>query len=279
MVVYFNGHYVDKNTVAISPEDRGFNFADGVYEVIRSYNGNLFRPEDHFKRLYRNLSELRLEIDSHGPLEEVPGELLKRNQLTSGDATVYLQVTRGTAPRSHPFPETGVKPTIYASAAALQPQMEKWEKGIQVICVPDIRWARCDIKSISLLANVLANQQAIEADADEALFIRDGAVTEGTLSNFGAVFDGCLWTYPESNYILPGISRQVVLELCDALRIPVDTRPIMVERLRVADEALVMGTTKEVTPVIKVDNHIIADGNPGPITVKLQHAFRNLINS
>jgi D-alanine transaminase len=130
-----------------------------------------------------------------------------------------------------------------------------------------------------LLANVLANQQAIEANADEALFVRDGAVTEGTLSNFGAVFDGRLWTYPESNYILPGISRQVVLELCDKLDIPVVTRPVMVDRLRFASEALVMGTTKEVTPVIQIDNHIIGDGTPGSVTKKLQHAFRELIES
>ena len=276
MIVYFNGHYVDKDTVAVSPEDRGFNFADGVYEVIRSYEGIPFRLDDHFKRLHRNLRELRFDLPMIESLKKVPSELIKRNLLTSGDATVYLQISRGVAPRSHPFPTTGVEPTIYASATALQPLGDKWRNGIKVICLPDIRWARCDIKTISLLGNVLANQQAVEAGADEALFIRDDAVTEGSLSNFAAVFDGHLWTYPESNYILPGITRTVVLELCDRLEIPVVTRPIMSDRLPLANEAMVMGTTKEVTPVIQIDNHVIGDGTPGPVTMKLQQAFRDL---
>jgi D-alanine transaminase len=211
-------------------------------------------------------------------LESVPAELLRRNGLDSGDATIYVQISRGAAPRSHPFPTTKINPTIYASASPFEPLLDKWKHGIKVICVPDIRWARCDIKTISLLANVMANQQALDANADEALFVRDGAVTEGTVSNFGAVFDGHLWTYPESNYILPGITRQVVLELCDQLNIPVQTRPIMVERLHRASEALVMGTTKEVTPVIQIDNHVIGGGTPGPVTLKLQQAFNDLIN-
>ena len=278
MIVYHNGHYVDKNSVCISPEDRGFNFADGVYEVIRCYKGVPFRLADHFKRLSRSLRELRLDIGPLDALQTIPSELIQRNHLRKGDASVYVQVSRGVAPRSHPFPPA-TDPTIYAAATPLEPPIDKWRDGIKVICVPDIRWARCDIKTISLMANVLANQQAVEAGADEALFVRDGAVTEGTLSNFGAVFDGQLWTYPESNYILPGITRQVVLDLCPNLQIPVQTRPVMADRLCAASEALVMGTTKEVTPVVKINNDVVGNGKPGPLTKKLQQAFRDLIES
>ncbi len=276
MIVYHNGHFVEKDAVRISPEDRGFNFADGVYEVIRAYNGVLFRLEDHFRRLYGNLQALRLDIGQSDSLKTIPSELLQRNALLTGDATIYLQITRGVAPRSHPFP-ANVVPTIYAAASPFEPPVEKWRNGIKVICLPDTRWARCNIKTLALLPNVLANQQALEAGADEALFVRDGAVTEGTLSNFGAVFDGQLWTYPDSNYILPGITRQVALDLCQELQIPVRKHPIMAEHLHTASEAMVMGTTKEITPVILIDHHLVGDGMPGPITIKLQNAFQNLI--
>ena len=276
MIVYHNGRFIDKEAVSISPEDRGFNFADGVYEVIRSYNGLPFRLDAHLRRLNRNLLELRLDIDAIDTLKTIPTELLQRNQLLTGDATIYMQISRGAAPRSHPFP-ADVSPTIYAAASPFEPPVDKWRNGIKVICLPDIRWARCDIKTVALLPNVLANQQALDAGADEALFVRDGAVTEGTVSNFGAVFNGQLWTYPDSNYILPGITRQAVLDLCQALQVPLRMHPIMAERLKDASEALVMGTTKEVTPVVQIDRHVIGDGGPGPITTKLQNAFRDLI--
>jgi len=276
MIVYHNGHFVDKKAVSISPEDRGFNFADGVYEVIRSYNGAPFRLADHMRRLDRNLQELRLDIGVNDSLESIPAELLRQNDLQKGDATIYLQISRGVAPRSHPFPDT-ITPTIYAAATPFDPPVEQWRNGIKVICLPDTRWSRCDIKTVALLPNVLANQQALEAGADEALFVRDGAVTEGTLSNFGAVFNDQLWTYPDSNYILPGITRQVTLDLCQNLQIPVRKHPIMADRLHDAAEAMVMGTTKEITPVVQIDQHVIGNGTPGPITIKLQHAFQNLI--
>lgn len=276
MIVYHNGHFVDKKAVSISPDDRGFNFADGVYEVIRSYKGIPFRLKDHLRRLDRSLQELRLDFRATDSLDTIPSELLRQNDLGTGEATIYIQISRGVAPRRHPLP-ANISPTIYAAASPFDPPVEQWRSGIKVICLPDTRWARCDIKTVALLPNVLANQQALEAGADEALFVRDGAVTEGTLSNFGAVFNGWLWTYPDSNYILPGITRQVALELCQKLKIPVRNHPIMVDRLHTASEAMVMGTTKEITPVIQIDHHIIGNGTPGPITTMLQNAFKDLI--
>ncbi len=276
MIVYFNGAFIDKEQAKISPDDRGFLLADGVYEVIRAYGGMLFQAEAHLQRLARSMRELRLRGPDPQSFTQVANRLLQENNLTGGEATIYLQITRGAAPRRHAFPDGNTPPTVYAAAAPFSPDSQKLAQGVKVILTPDIRWTRCDIKSISLLASVLANQQAQENEVEEAVFVRDGAITEGSHTSIGAIFDGTFVTYPQSHYILSGITRQVVIDLCRRLDIPVEETPILVDRLRRADEMVLMSTTSEITPIIQVDEWPVGSGCPGPITRRLQEAFRAL---
>lgn len=279
MWVYLNGEIRLKDEISISPEDRGFLFADGAYEVILSHDGRLFRAADHLERLRRSLRELKIQEPNLLELREVCRRLIEENDLDTGEATVYIQITRGIAARKHSFPPRNTVPTAYASASPFSPPEKEWADGVKVILVPDIRWARCDIKSVSLLPNVLASQQALEAGAKEAVFVRDGAVTEGAHTSFAAVFGGKLITHPLSHYILPGITRQVVLELCRRMEIPVREYPIQSEDLLMADECMILGTTTEVMPVVQVDDQKIGDGTPGPVTRRLQAGLRELVHS
>ncbi len=277
MIVYLNGRFISKEEATISPDDRGFLFADGVYEVIHSYKGRLFRAEDHLDRMKRSLRELRIKAPDMASFKEISEKLIQDNTLRNGDANVYIQITRGAAfIRKHAFPPEETPLTIYACASPVEPPHEKWEKGSSIILTPDIRWARCDIKSVALLANVMACQQAKENGADEAVFVRDGVITEGSHTNFSAIFDGQLVTAPKSNYILPGVTRKVVLDLCPELGIPVKEFPIFEADLKHADECMLLGTTAEVMPVVQVDGWQVGNGSPGEVTMKLLRAFREL---
>jgi len=277
MITYFNGEFLPKEVVRISPDDRGFLFADGAYEVIRAYKGNLFRLTAHLQRLQNSLQGLGITVLDTKELQDVAVQLIECNDLASGDAALYIQVTRGVAPRTHSFPPGDTPPTVYMSAWPFHAVPERLEHGVRVILVPDIRWLRCDIKSVALLPNVLASQQAKENDAYEAVFVRDGIVTEGSHANFAAVFNGHLVTHPKTNHILPGITRQVVLQLCEELDLPYRESPISETELRGAHELMLLGTTTEVMPVVQVDDWPVADGQPGPITKTLQQAFRQLV--
>ena len=280
MIAYFNGEFLDKDEIKISPDDRGFLFADGLYEVIRSYRGTLFRARDHMERLNYGADHLRLGGRDFAYLESVAQTLLEKNDL-KGDATIYIQVTRGVAPRNHTFPDPAPAPTVLASAAEFDPTttMGIRENGIEVITVPDQRWARCDMKTVALTANVLANQAAVEKNTKEALFVRDGVVLEGTHSNFMAVADNCLVTAPASNYILHGITRKVVLELAHAKAIEVRQAPVFKTELPRISEAFITGTTTEIVPVTSIDGIPVGAGTPGPLTRALQDAFTELIVS
>ncbi len=274
MIVYFNGQFVPKEEVRISPEDRGFMFADGIYEVIRSYDGKLFKAEQHFERMGRSLRGLRIDEPDKEDFASIAMELIRLNHLEKGDAKFYVQITRGAAERAHSFPEQETYPTVYATVDSLPPNKYKLENGVKIVLVPDVRWARCDIKTVSLLPNVLASQQAKESDAEEAVFIRDGVVTEGAHTNFFAVFDGRLATHPSTADILTGITRGVILELCGGLDIPYDERPVKEEELKHADEIFIASTISEVMPVVEVDDWKVMAGKAGPVTRKLQEAFR-----
>jgi D-alanine transaminase len=277
MTVFLNGQFLPKEQARISPDDRAFLFADGAYEVVRAYRGHLFRAKEHWDRFHDSLRALRIPHPAGVDFSALCTELLQRNQLADAEATVYLQVSRGAAPRKHAFPADEVTPTTYGFAAPFTNPTEKWAAGVKVITLPDQRWARCDIKSVSLLPNVLANQQAQEAGAHEAVLIRDGFAMEGSLSNFAVVFDGVLHTAPRNNYILPGITRLVALGLCSALGIPVRELPVAEADLRHASEAMLFGTTNEVMPVVQINDHKLADGQPGPLTRRLQQAFRDYV--
>ena len=277
MTVYFNGEYKPKEEVRLSPDDRGFLFGDGVYEVICAYAGRQFKADEHLQRLMRSIQELRINPPDMDALSRVPETLLRKNGLEEAWAVIYIQVTRGAAPRSHPFPDARTPLSVYAYAAPFESPEQELEQGVRVVLTPDNRWLRCDIKSVNLLPNVLASQTARENGAKDVLFVRDGAVTEGSYTSFGAVFAGKVVTHPDSHYILPGITRGVVLDLCARLDIPVEKYPVQAGRLQDADECMLWGTTTQVMPIVQVDDMTVGDGEPGPITRKLQKALRELI--
>ena len=273
MVVYFNGEFMPKENVRISPDDRGFLFGDGTYEVVRIYGGRPFRLAGHLRRFANSLGQMRLDFPDISAFEGVTSELIRRNGLDHGEASLYIQVTRGVGPRSHPFPEPGTVPTVYASVSPVMPPVEKWKKGVKAILVPDIRWLRCDIKSVSLLANVLASQQAREQDAEEALFVRDGVVTEGTHTNVCAVREGPVKTHPADRTILDGITLEAVREICRDLGIPFEETAVTESGILHADEVFLLGTTTEIMPVVRLGSAPVGTGLPGPMTRRLQEAF------
>ena len=275
MRVYLNGRIIDKTEAKISVEDRGFIFGDGVYEVWRVINGRLFETDRHHARLEKGFRELQLTYPAdlkRDALQDVAERLLKENDLLEGEATFYLEVTRGAAPRAHHFPKDA-KPTVYAFVNRITPSNEQ-KSGGSAITMPDIRWHRCDIKTVQLLPNVLAKQAAVEAGGVEAILLRDGWVTEASHSNVFVVLDGELRTHAATNLILPGITRAVVLDLAHDRGVPVRQQAVRGDDLAKADEVFITGTTTDITPIIRIDGKAVAKGKPGPITVKLQAALR-----
>lgn len=275
MIVYFDGRYMREEEVRISPFDRGFQFADGVYEVVRAYEGRFFRFESHLRRLRHSLDELRIGWTDVNQLRDVAAELMHRNGLEKRHCKFYIQVTRGVAPRSHRFPAGPLSPTVFASIAEIEPPSQP--ETTRVILTPDTRWARRDIKSLMLLSNVLASQEAAEAGADEAVFEEDGVITEGAHTGFAAVRDGALYTHPSGRRILPSITREVVLELCAELGVPVRYEGVPVAELSNFTELMILGTTSEISAVVTVDGNPIH--GPGPITRRLQVVFQEKVHS
>ncbi len=272
-IAYFNGSYLDRSEVRISPDDRGFLFADGIYEVIRFYGGRPFEIGAHLARLADGLRALRIQGVDAGSIGTVCLELRDRNGLEDSDAVLYLQVTRGAAARVHRFPEGEVEPTVYATIRSFASSTDP-AVGATVVTAPDHRWTRCDIKSVSLLPNCMAAQEAHERGAFEAVLVRDGVALEGTRSSFFAVIDGEVRTAPRSTYILPSVTRAVALELCREGGIPFDERPVLLEEARAADELFLAGTTTEILPVVRMDGRPVGSGAPGPIALRLAELFR-----
>jgi len=270
--VYMNGDFIPKNEALISPDDRGFNFADGIYEVIKYYGGKPFRYADHMDRLRRSLREISIDFDDLNPLEVVFQTLLEQNGLANQEAGVYLQITRGSHTRIHQFPEN-IKPTVYVTSFPFASKWDQLENGVKVITTEDIRWLRCDIKSISLLPNVLAAEKAHVQNAVEAIFIRNGMVTEGSHSSFMAVKNGVVYTHPDSNLILPGITKIVIREICTANNIPLVEEGISASELSGMDEMMIIGTGSEVSPVVQMDELLVGNGKPGPVTLFIQKKF------
>ncbi|NBC65732.1 MAG: hypothetical protein GVY07_08790 [Bacteroidetes bacterium] len=280
MQVYLNGSFVDHNEAKVSVADRGFIFGDGIYEVTRVVNGSLFREKEHLARMDQGLKSLKIDLDNsvRNAIPEISRELLEKNDLLEGEASIYLQITRGTAwPRTHTFPNPAVKPSIYLSASEFSPHTELHKTGVDVITLADVRWTRCNIKTVQLLPNTLARQHAIEQGVNSALMIRDGVITESPNANIFGVKDGTLYTYPESNYILSGITRAVVLEIADKLDIPVNFNPIREEELFELDELFFSGTTTDIQPVTIIDGKNLGTGKPGPVVKAIQDEYRNLL--
>jgi D-alanine transaminase len=276
MIVYLDKNYSSIKDACISPLDRGFLFSDGVYESIRTYNRKLFRYGDHLARLKRSLAELKIDFDDFDSIEKIIYALIEKNKIKN-EALIYLQITRGSAfPRLHKFPITETNPTVFISVTDLQSKSSGLNKGIKVILQEDLRWLRCDIKSTSLLPVVLANQKAFEAGAEEAILVRNGFIMEGTHTNFFAVKDDSVFTAPLSNLILDGITRKVVLELCNQLKIKVKEEHIRKDELKTYKEFFITSTTKEITPLVRIDDWEINTRESGGVTKNLQSAFTEL---
>lgn len=270
--VYLNGDFLPADAARVSVLDRGFLFGDGVYEVIPVYGGRLFRLDPHLDRLDQSLEGIRLAnpID-HAAWRRVLETLVERNG--GGDQSVYLQVTRGVAARDHGFPK-GVEPTVVAMSNPL-PRGGPPPSGVEAITVEDIRWHYRHIKAITLLPNVLLRQQALDRGAAEAILLHDGQATEGAASNLFIVRGGVVTTPPKGSLLLPGITRDLVVELCRDHGVPWEEAPIFEADLREAEEVWLTSSTKEIMPVVRIDGTPVADGLPGPVWHRASALFRD----
>ncbi len=272
--VYLNGEWIDASEAKVSVRDRGFLFADGVYEVVRYYNAKPLAMHHHVDRLAFSLAQIRMAMPTQGQsLDAISDELVHRNQLT--DASVYWQITRGTAARNHAFPDPPVPSTVLAMAQP-EPALPEHDKpsALCAITQPDLRWSKCAIKSISLLPNVMARQAAVDAGCDEAILHRDGIVTEGTARSIFIAEHGRLITHPLDGSILGSITRQLMIEFSEQAGIAVIEETYGLDRLHDADEVIAVGTTTEVAAITHVDDHPIADGKPGDLALQMCAAYR-----
>ena len=278
---YVNGRYVPHSEAAVHIEDRGYQFADGVYEVVPVYNGILVDEDPHLDRLDRSLRELRIGQPMSRPaLKLVSRELMRRNGLSNG--FLYMQVTRGVAPRDHKFPKSGTRPALVMTTRQTKPHSaEMLEEGLKVITVPDQRWDRCDIKSVSLMPNVLGKQQAVEAGAYEAWQVEsDGLVTEGTSTNAWIVTqDNRVVTRDATHAILSGITRLTLLQLIKTEGYALEERAFSLDEARAAKEAFITSSTSFVLPVTQIDGKPVGNGHPGILSTKLRQLYLDYMQS
>lgn len=263
-LVYLNGEYLPLNEAKVSVLDRGFIFGDGVYEVIPSYGSKALRFEHHMQRLQNSLDAVRIENPlSNSQWKTIIDKLIADTD--SQDQYIYLHITRGVASRDHRFPEE-TKPTVFVMSSvlnAVDPELLK--TGITAVTLDDIRWQYCNIKAIALLPNILLRQQAVDKGAVEAILIRDGNMTEGAASNTFIVIDGVIKTPPKDQKLLPGITRDLIVELAQTHDMPVEETTISEEEFLAADEIWLSSSTKEILPVTKINDQQVGDGKPGAI--------------
>ena len=278
--VYLNGQFLPLADAGISPLDRGFLYGDGVYELIPVYSRRAFRIDEHLKRLQATLDGIKLAnpLTSDG-WKEVVFKLIEAAPWD--DQSIYLQVTRGADnKRDHPFPPASVPPTTFAFASPLvTTPADIRAKGVAAITAPDLRWSRCDLKVISLLANVLARQQAVEQGCAEALLIRDGFMKEGAASNIFVVKDGVLRAPPKTHLMLPGITYDIILELAECHGQPVKIAEIEETELRTADEVWMTSSTKEVLAITTLDGQPVGTGKPGPLAGQMWQWYQDFKNT
>ena len=268
--VFLNGDIMDADAATIPVFDRGFIFGDGIYEVMAQINGRFFYKEAHMNRLKWCLKEVGIRADVDALEQQIPA-LLEASDLSSKDCLLYMQLSRGVAPRQHSFPKD-IQPTV---------MMYAWPKTLpdintdhaSVVTLEDFRWSRCDIKMTSLLGNVMANEHAKSNECYETLFERNGRITEASHCNVFFVKDNIVYTHPTGPFILDGITRQVVLERCEQLGIPVRLKGILATEVPSMDEAFLTGTSTQVLAIQKVDGHRYFKSDPGPVTQRLQEAF------
>ncbi|HDI60548.1 MAG TPA: D-amino acid aminotransferase [Desulfobacteraceae bacterium] len=268
-LAYLNGKIMPIAQAMVPAEDRGYNFGDAVYEYVASYHGKLFCLEPHLDRLERSMGELNFAPLPKEAVRRAILELFEKAQIER--AGIYVQVSRGVAPRDHAYPPAGTPLQFFMT---IRPVREKppevREKGASAITVTDLRWGRCDIKTVQLLPNCMAKQQALEAGAFDAIFVSaEGVVREGTSSNLFIAKDGVLVTHPLNHQILPGITRQVIMDICRDEGIEVQERFYHRDELAAADEAFLTGTVTEVLPLVRIDGQAVSDGAVGPLARRL----------
>jgi D-alanine transaminase len=273
-MLYVDGKWVEEGQPAVLPEDRGYNFGDGIYEVIRIYKGKLYLWDAHVSRLYRSAREIKMELPwTEAELREIVDQLMAKNpEEAKGDAIIYMQISRGATPRVHDIPGQS-RPVLTAFVRRKERPLGEQQKGLRGQLIEDIRWLRCDIKTLNLLGAVLVKEYAKEAGAQDAILHRNGVVTEASASNVFAVKDGTLYTHQADQLILHGITRQVVLDLARENGIPVVEEAFTADFLLQADEVFLTSTTQEVMPIVSVDGQTIGNGQAGPVTRKLQALF------
>jgi D-alanine transaminase len=276
-IVYLNGQWLPANEARVSAFDRGFIFGDGVYEVIPVYGKRPFRLAQHLDRLKRSCDAIHLT----NPCKDADWKAIIEKLIDQSDAQdqmVYLQITRGVAPRDHAFPEN-TEPTCFAYGKALVfPDTKVQSRGVSAITTQDIRWLRCDIKSIALLANVILRQSAVENGAAEAILLRDESLTEGAASNIFIVKNECIITPPKSELILPGITRDLVVELAHENNLCMEERAVSVEELATADEVWMTSSTKEILPIVSINNKPVGAGKPGAMHKRMLAIYQDYIN-
>ncbi len=275
--VYLNGEYIPLAEAKVSVLDRGFIFGDGVYEVIPVYNRKPFRLEQHLQRLQSNLDAIRI---TNPFAKQQWSEIFERviNANEPAHQSLYMQITRGVAKRDHAFPEK-ITPTVFVMVNPLQETDDNaFNKGISAITLDDIRWQYCNIKAIALLPNVLLKQTAIDDGAQEAILIRNGEVTEGSASNIFIVREGVIKTPPKTSFLLPGITRDLVVELAKNNGLAIEETGFTGTELQSADEIWITSSTKEVMPVLRLDDKPVGNGKPGPVTCKMFDIFQNYKN-
>ena len=271
----WNDRIVFDEAVVIDKEDRGYQFGDGIYEVIKVYGGEIFTLNEHLERFYTSAEKIKLVIPyKKDKLNNLLRELVQKNNLGTGH--IYLQISRGTSPRQHHFPEN-MSPVLVANVKETPRPLENFEHGVKTTILEDIRWLRCDIKTLNLLGPVLAKQEAYEKGCYEAILHRDGVVTEGSSSNVHAIKDDILYTHPVNNLILNGITRNVMLECAKEIGLLVKEEAFTLDQLMVMDEVVITSTTSEITPVIEIDDQAVGTGKPGEWTRKLQNQFNSKI--
>ncbi len=277
-LAYVDGRIVPIEQASVSIEDRGMQFADGVYEVVRAYRGRLFRLEPHLVRMRQGLGELEIpEPEVAGGLSALLEGLWARSGEEQG--LLYVQVTRGQGARAH-VPPAGLRPTLIVTCRAVGPHPEqRYREGVKAITHGDVRWEWCHLKTTALVANVMLRTRAQRAGAYECLLHREGMVTEATAANAFAVVDGVLRTAPCSNQILAGVTRAAVLELAQELNLPHAERSFSQVEAARAEELFVTGTHTEIMPVVDLDGRVVGDGRPGPVTVRLLEAYRGLVQA
>ncbi len=280
MIVYINGKYLEEDNANVNANDRGYLLADGAYEGFRIYNGKIFKLKEHKNRFQRSLDELKISYTIENEIQEIYENLFAKNNYTNKDELFfYMQITRGVAPRDHAFPKQEMTVGVYAFLSQKKINLDAYNNGVKVCTVPDNRWARCDIKCISLIANCLAKQTALDKGFADGLFVHDGVITEGTATNVCFIKDGVLYTHGATNRILSGVTRNFVLDLCRENDIKVIEFPMTVDKLSSIDEAFLTGTTGEITPIIQIDDISIGNGEVGVVTKELQGKYREYLDT